>query len=96
MNIEEKHPAAAARAAAARIAHVHGCGTDRGAPGRGRVRVAAFFAALADAGYGGPLAIESFTPANEAIATAASIWRPLAPSPDALAADGLAFLRASA
>jgi D-psicose/D-tagatose/L-ribulose 3-epimerase len=27
------------------------------------------------------------------IATAASIWRPLAESPDALARDGLRFLR---
>ena len=41
------------------------------------------------------MCIESFTAANEVIATAASIWRPLAPSPDALAADGLAFLRAT-
>ena len=49
--------------------------------------------ALRDAGYDGPMCIESFTAANEVIATAASIWRPLAPSPDALAADGLAFLR---
>ena len=41
------------------------------------------------------MCIESFTAANEVIATAASLWRPLAPSPDALAADGLAFLRAT-
>jgi D-psicose/D-tagatose/L-ribulose 3-epimerase len=38
--------------------------------------------------------IESFTAENETIATAASIWRPLAPSQDALAVDGLEFLRA--
>jgi D-psicose/D-tagatose/L-ribulose 3-epimerase len=37
--------------------------------------------------------IESFTALNEAIATAASIWRPLAPSQDRLALDGLAYLR---
>ncbi len=49
--------------------------------------------ALADAGYRGPLCIESFTPDNATIATAASIWRPLADSPDALAVEGLAFLR---
>jgi D-psicose/D-tagatose/L-ribulose 3-epimerase len=96
MNLEEKHPAAAARAAAGRIAHVHACGTDRGSPGADAFEWPVFLAALRDAGYDGPLCIESFTAANEAIATAASIWRPLAPSPDALAADGLAFLRASA
>jgi D-psicose/D-tagatose/L-ribulose 3-epimerase len=95
MNIEEKDPGAAARAAGDRIAHVHACGTDRGSPGADAFDWAAFLAALRDAGYDGPLCIESFTPANEAIATAASIWRPLASSPDALAADGLAFLRAA-
>ncbi|MGH2962819.1 MAG: sugar phosphate isomerase/epimerase, partial [Solirubrobacterales bacterium] len=52
-----------------------------------------FLAALRDGGYAGPLCIESFTAANEVIATAASIWRPLAPSPDELAASGLRFLR---
>ncbi|MDX3104143.1 sugar phosphate isomerase/epimerase, partial [Nonomuraea angiospora] len=30
---------------------------------------------------------------NQTIATAASIWRPLAESQDALAVDGLAYLR---
>jgi D-psicose/D-tagatose/L-ribulose 3-epimerase len=95
MNIEEKDPAAAARAARGRIAHVHACGTDRGSPGADAFDWPAFLAALDEAGYDGPMCIESFTAANEVIATAASIWRPLAPSPDALAADGLAFLRAN-
>ena len=35
---------------------------------------------------------ESFTLENQTIARAAAIWRPLAPSQDALATDGLAFL----
>jgi D-psicose/D-tagatose/L-ribulose 3-epimerase len=39
------------------------------------------------------VSIESFTVDNDAIARAASIWRPLAPSQDRLATDGLAFLR---
>ena len=50
-------------------------------------------AALDDVGYAGPLNIESFTADNASIATAASIWRPLAPSQDQLAENGLAFLR---
>jgi D-psicose/D-tagatose/L-ribulose 3-epimerase len=95
MNIEEKDPAAAASAAGAEIAHVHACGTDRGAPGADRFDWSGFSAALAGAGYAGPLCIESFTADNETIATAASIWRPLAASPDELAADGLRFLRAT-
>ncbi|MDF2051117.1 sugar phosphate isomerase/epimerase, partial [Arthrobacter sp. Cr_A7] len=52
-----------------------------------------FLQALDEVGYSGPLNIESFTVDNAAIAVAASIWRPLAPSQDELAASGLAFLR---
>ncbi len=96
MNIEERDPAAAVRAAGPRIVHVHACGTDRGAPGRDRFAWDDFAAALVDAGYRGPLVIESFTPELEEIATAVAIWRPLAASPDALAGDGLRFLRSLA
>jgi D-psicose/D-tagatose/L-ribulose 3-epimerase len=95
MNIEEKDPAAAVRAAAKRIAHVHACGTDRGSPGADAFGWPEFLRALDDVGYEDAMSIESFTAANEVIATAACIWRPLAPSPDALAADGLNFLRAA-
>jgi D-psicose/D-tagatose/L-ribulose 3-epimerase len=45
-------------------------------------------------GYDGAVVIESFTPDNQTIARAAAIWRPLAETQDALARDGLAFLRA--
>jgi D-psicose/D-tagatose/L-ribulose 3-epimerase len=93
LNIEEKRPADAARLASGHIAHVHACGTDRGAPGMDSFDWPEFLAALDEAGYRGPLCIESFTSSNEVIATAASIWRPLAESPDALARDGLRFLR---
>ena len=37
--------------------------------------------------------IESFTGEIQAIATAASIWRRLAPTQGEIAVDGLAFLR---
>ncbi|MFB9528653.1 sugar phosphate isomerase/epimerase family protein [Nonomuraea roseola] len=93
LNIEEKDPAAAVRLAAGRIAHVQVCGTDRGTPGQDRFDWPSFVGALREVSYGGPLVIESFTAHNQTIATAASIWRPLAPSQDALAVDGLAFLR---
>lgn len=91
-NIEEQDIAAAIRSAAGRIAHVQVCANDRGAPGADHLDWPSILTALDDAGYTGPLCIESFTPDNEVIATAASIWRPLAESPDALAADGLTFL----
>lgn len=51
-------------------------------------------AALDDSGYAGPLNLESFTAFNDTIATAASIWRPLAESQDALAERTFAYLSA--
>jgi D-psicose/D-tagatose/L-ribulose 3-epimerase len=93
MNIEEKLPAAAIRAAGPRLIHVHACGTDRGAPGSDHTNWEEIFAALIEIDYRGALVIESFTAENETIATAASIWRRLAPSQDELATTGLAFLR---
>jgi D-psicose/D-tagatose/L-ribulose 3-epimerase len=93
MNIEEKDPAASVLAAAGNIAHVQACGTDRGTPGADQFAWSRFADALREAAYMGPVCIESFTADNEAIARAASIWRPLAPTQDALATDGLAFLR---
>jgi D-psicose/D-tagatose/L-ribulose 3-epimerase len=93
MNIEEKLPAAAIRAVGSRLVHLHACGTDRGAPGSDHTNWEEIFAALNEVGYSGALAIESFTAENATIATAASIWRRFAPTQDALATDGLAFLR---
>jgi D-psicose/D-tagatose/L-ribulose 3-epimerase len=93
MNIEEADPYAALAVSGPYIKHVQVSGTNRGAPGADHFDWPRFFAALATTGYGGAVCIESFTAGNEAIATAASIWRPLAPSQDALARDGLSYLR---
>jgi D-psicose/D-tagatose/L-ribulose 3-epimerase len=93
MNIEEKDPAASARAAAGQIVHVQACGTDRGTPGEDQFAGDRFAVALREVAYTGPICIESFTAHNAAIARAASIWRPLAQTQDALAVNGLAFLR---
>jgi D-psicose/D-tagatose/L-ribulose 3-epimerase len=93
MNIEEADPYAALTAAGPHIKHVQVSGTNRGAPGADHFDWPRFFAALCATGYGGAVCIESFTARNEAIATAASIWRPLAPSQDLLAQEGLAYLR---
>jgi D-psicose/D-tagatose/L-ribulose 3-epimerase len=95
LNIEERSSADAVRLAGEHIVHVQVCGSDRGAPGGDQTDWTAFLAALDEVGYGGPLVIESFTPDNASIAVAASIWRPLAASPDDLASDGLAFLRSA-
>ncbi|MDP9845420.1 sugar phosphate isomerase/epimerase family protein [Streptosporangium lutulentum] len=93
MNIEERDPAAAVRRAGELVAHVQVCANDRGAPGADHLDWPALVGALRAVDYRGPLCIESFTAHNRSIATAASIWRPLAASQDLLATDGLAFLR---
>ena len=93
LGIEERSTAAAIGAAGAHLVHVQVCGNDRGAPGGDQTDWPAVIEALDGIGYAGPLNIESFTGENATIAVAASIWRPLAVSPDALAADGLAHLR---
>jgi D-psicose/D-tagatose/L-ribulose 3-epimerase len=93
LNIEERSSADAIRAAGDHLVHLQVCGSDRGAPGGDQTDWPAIVAALDEVGYEGALTIESFTPDNASIAVAASIWRPLASSPDDLAHDGLTFLR---
>jgi D-psicose/D-tagatose/L-ribulose 3-epimerase len=93
MNIEEKSSGDAIRAVGKRLKHLHSCENDRGAPGSGHVTWQEVARAVKDIQYDGPVVIESFTPKVKSIARAAAIWRPLADSPDALASNGLKFLR---
>ncbi len=93
LNIEERSSADAVRRAGEHLVHVQVCGNDRGAPGGDQTDWPALVQALDDVAYAGPLVIESFTADNASIATAASIWRPLAATQDDLARDGLTFLR---
>ncbi len=93
-NVEERGVADAIRLAGDRLVHLHACGNDRGAPGPDdNLDWEGIARALREVAYEGAVVIESFTAENEAIATAASIWRRLAPTQDELATDGLAFLR---
>jgi len=94
LNIEEKRPADAIRAAGNAIAHVQVCGSDRGAVGDDHTDWPAILDALDSAGYRGVLGLESFTGENATIAVAASIWRPLATSQDELALRSLRYLTA--
>jgi D-psicose/D-tagatose/L-ribulose 3-epimerase len=93
MGIEEHSVLAAVRAAGLRLAHVHGCENDRGAPGSGLVPWDQLARGLGEIDYHGDVVIESFTPECQAIAAAAAIWRPLAKTQDALATEGLSFLK---
>jgi D-psicose/D-tagatose/L-ribulose 3-epimerase len=95
MNIEEKSLGDAVRLAGSKVFHVQVSENDRGTPGSGHVPWAEFFTALTDINYDGQIVVESFLPSVKEIARAVSLWRPVAPSMDDLAKDGLAFLKKS-
>ena len=92
-NIEEKSLGKALALAGARMIHVHANENDRGTPGTGHLPWAEVAAALKNVQFAGALVIESFSTSVKEIARAAAVWRPLAPSADELAVNGLAFLR---
>ena len=93
MCIEEKSLGQAIRQAGSRLKHVHACENDRGAPGSGHVPWQDVAGALKAISYSGPVVIESFTSKVKSIARAAAIWRSLASSQDALAQEGVVFLK---
>ncbi|ACT95739.1 sugar phosphate isomerase/epimerase family protein [Dyadobacter fermentans] len=96
MNLEEKDPAQAIRKAGHRLGLLHASGSDRGTPGNDQINWDRIFAALDAIHYPGDIVIESFTPDVKVIAKAASIWRQVEPSREAIAVDGLHFLRSLA
>jgi len=93
MNIEEKSLDDAIRTTGSRLVHLHSCENDRGAPGSGNVTWDQVAEALQDIHYDGPVVIESFTSKVKSIARAAAIWRSFETTQDALAGNGLAFLK---
>jgi D-psicose/D-tagatose/L-ribulose 3-epimerase len=93
MHLEEKNSAEAIHLAGNRIFHFHACENDRGVPGTGQVYWKEVAQALKDVNYGGPVVIESFTSQVKEIARAVCIWREIAPSQDAIAVQGLKFLK---
>ena len=92
-NIEEKSLGKAIEAAGPLMVHIHANENDRGTPGSGHVAWSEIEAALRRIKFDGAVVIESFSMEVKEIARAAAVWRPLAASPDALARDGLAFLK---
>lgn len=93
MNIEESDIPAAIRKAKGRIFDLHTCANTRGVPGEDNFDWKAIASALKDAGYDRYCLIESFTPDCKEIAKAASVWRPFAESPEAIAERGIPFLK---
>ena len=94
MNIEEQDMERAIRMVGDKLIHVQVSENYRGTPGTGQTRWDAYKRGLEAIHYKGTVSIESFTPAIKELAGAVCIWRPLAPSQDSLARDGLKFLKA--
>jgi D-psicose/D-tagatose/L-ribulose 3-epimerase len=92
-NIEEQNPTVALRSIARQLGHVHLSENDRGIPGTGHVDWRGILLTLQAIGYDGWLTIESFAQPEPELAAAAAIWRDLAPSGDALAQQGLRFIK---
>ena len=92
-NIEEKDVAAAFHNTGSKLKHIHACESDRGIPGTGHVDFAGIAATLKKIGYDAWITIESFGYSHKELAAAAAIWRDLAPTPEAVAFDGLPFLK---
>jgi len=93
MHLEEKSSPEAIRLAGDKIFHFHACENDRGVPGTGQVHWQEIARALKSTNYQGPVVIESFTSQVKEIARAVNIWREIAPSQDAIAQQGLLYLK---
>jgi D-psicose/D-tagatose/L-ribulose 3-epimerase len=77
MNIEEPNLADPIRLCGSRLGYLHIGESHRGYLGTGTVDFEQLFAALAEAGYDGPLIFESFSTAviSERFASALAVWR---------------------
>ena len=89
---EEDDMSAAVRACGDRMGYFHACGSQRGIPGKDMVPWRDVLAAVRDAGYTRPITIESFHP-DLSLAPMVAVWRHFAETPEALATEGLAFLK---
>jgi D-psicose/D-tagatose/L-ribulose 3-epimerase len=95
-NIEEKSFGAALAAGAGRVHYVHLSESDRGVPGSGNVRWKEVMDALRSANFSGDLVGESFVNMMPQLASALSVWRPVARDRDEVMEIGMPFLRSLA
>lgn len=93
MNIEEKDIIKAFLDAGEKCFHIHACAKDRGTPGSDTLPWQDLFNTLKTIQYQGAIVIESFNPEDIELATAAKLWRKVAPSSQYIAQEGLKFLR---
>ncbi|MBS7614881.1 sugar phosphate isomerase/epimerase [Candidatus Bathyarchaeota archaeon] len=93
MNIEEKNFYQPIKDTGSMLWHMHCCENDRSIAGTGHVDWDGVFRALSEINYDRWIVVESFTQDMEKIAASTAIWRKMAPSADALASEGLKFLK---
>lgn len=93
MNIEEKGAANGILDCAEYLKYIHLSESDRGVPGQGTCDWDEIFTALAASGFKGGMAMESFINLPPQIASALSVWRPVADSAEQVLEQGLPFLR---
>ena len=77
-----------------KLAYFHACGSHRGIAGRDLVPWDQTFQALKDINYDYCIGVESFNSNLEQLAKLVCIWRDFAESPEELASESLAFLKA--
>jgi D-psicose/D-tagatose/L-ribulose 3-epimerase len=95
MNMEEAHLPTAIAAVSDVLGYVHVAESNRGALGTGNTDWPAFFTALRDAEYDGPITFESFSPAvlGEEMTALVALWRVPWTDPDEVARSGLHFMQ---
>lgn len=92
MNIEEEGFHKPLVESAGVLGYIHISESHRGLVGTGTVIWDEVFRGLADAGYTGPLVLESFAAINPDLRAATKLWRPPNASSSVLAGEGLKFL----
>ena len=95
-NIEEKNFGAALAAGGGLVHYVHLSESDRGVPGSGNVNWKEVMTALKAANFSGDLVGESFVNMMPQLATALSVWRPVARDRDEVMQIGMPFLKSYA
>lgn len=96
MNIEEISFDSAFIDAGAYCKYVHLSESGRGIPGQGTVDWDSVFQGLAAIEFSGDLVVEAFMVVHPDIARALAIWRPVAPSSEAIVENGFSLLRETA
>ncbi|WP_144604039.1 sugar phosphate isomerase/epimerase family protein [Algoriphagus algorifonticola] len=93
ISIEEPDIEKAIQKVGDKLIHVQVSENYRGTPGTGQTNWVAWKRGLESINYQGTISIESFTPKVKELAGAVCIWKPLVPSQDGFAKEGLEFLK---